>query len=168
MWWRGLARRGSRAVRRQARESSDKPMLKAFCRVAPSERFNFLAILPAGVFLRAIVFISRTSTAVQERLFFPFFITISLHERGGLVTGSGLKGKSRYFSRFHRAAARWLCRHAAGGFLIHPIFGPLSARTEQLCDFERRPCGAEQITCISSRWGCFQVGRQRSEENRAG
>lgn len=49
-------------------------MLKAFWRVAPSVRFNFLAILAAGVFLLAIVFSSRTWTAVHARLF-PFFIT---------------------------------------------------------------------------------------------
>jgi hypothetical protein len=42
--------------------------------VAPSDRFNFLAIFPAGAFLRAIDFSSRTSTDVQARLVFPFFI----------------------------------------------------------------------------------------------
>jgi len=41
--------------------------------VAPSDRFNFLAILAVRVFLRAIVFSSRTCTDVQARLFFPFF-----------------------------------------------------------------------------------------------
>ena len=41
------------AVVRQALESNDSPMLNAFCRVAPSDRFNLLAILAAGVFLRA-------------------------------------------------------------------------------------------------------------------
>jgi hypothetical protein len=49
----------------QARESSDNPILNAFCRVAPSDRFNFLAILAAGVFFFAIVFSSRTWTDVQ-------------------------------------------------------------------------------------------------------
>jgi hypothetical protein len=38
---------------RQARESSDNPILNAFCRVAPSVRFSDLAILLAGVFFRA-------------------------------------------------------------------------------------------------------------------
>jgi hypothetical protein len=47
-------------------------MLNAFCRVAPSVRFNFLAILAAGVFLRAIVFSSRTSVEVHARRFFDF------------------------------------------------------------------------------------------------
>ena len=54
---------------RQARESSDNPILNAFCRVAPSLRFSFLAIFLAGVFLRAADFKSRTSAAVQLRLF---------------------------------------------------------------------------------------------------
>jgi hypothetical protein len=50
-------------------------MLNAFWRVAPSDRFNFLAILAAGVFFFAIVFSSRTWTGVQARLF-PFFMRI--------------------------------------------------------------------------------------------
>jgi hypothetical protein len=45
-------------------------MLNAFCRVAPSVLFNFLAIFDAGVFLRAIVFSSRTSPEVHARRFF--------------------------------------------------------------------------------------------------
>jgi len=53
----------------QARESSDKPRLNAFCRVAPSVRFKALAIFPAGVFLRAADFNSRTSADVHERRF---------------------------------------------------------------------------------------------------
>ena len=44
-------------VRFQARESSDKPILKAFCRVTPSLRFRLLAIFLAGIFLRAADFI---------------------------------------------------------------------------------------------------------------
>jgi hypothetical protein len=60
------------------RESSDNPILNAFWRVAPSVRFNFLAIRPAGVFLRAIVFSSRTCADVQARLFDPFFMRISV------------------------------------------------------------------------------------------
>jgi hypothetical protein len=68
----------------QARESSDNPILNAFCRVAPSVRFRDLAILRAGVFFRAIVFSSRTCTDVQARLLFPFFISISGYERGCL------------------------------------------------------------------------------------
>src|SRR5579862_5471305 len=45
-------------------------MLNAFCRVAPSVLFNFLAIREAGVFLFAIVFSSRTSLEVHARRFF--------------------------------------------------------------------------------------------------
>jgi hypothetical protein len=62
----------------QARESSDNPILNAFCRVAPSDRFSFLAIFAAGAFLRAIDFSSRICSDVQARLFFPFFISVSL------------------------------------------------------------------------------------------
>jgi hypothetical protein len=62
---------------RQARESSDNPILNAFWRVAPSERFSFLAIRAAGVFLRAIDFSSRTCTDVHARIFVPFFINES-------------------------------------------------------------------------------------------
>jgi hypothetical protein len=47
-------------------------MLNAFCRVAPSVLFNFLAILAAGVFLRAMVLSSRTSPEVHARRFFDF------------------------------------------------------------------------------------------------
>jgi hypothetical protein len=56
----------------QARESSDSPMLNAFCRVAPSVRFRVRAIFPAGVFFRASDFKSRTCAVVQARLFDPF------------------------------------------------------------------------------------------------
>lgn len=45
-------------------------MLNAFCRVAPSVLFNFLAILVAGVFRFAIALNPRTSVAVQVRRFF--------------------------------------------------------------------------------------------------
>ena len=52
-------------------------MLNAFWRVAPSVRFSDLAIFPAGVFLRASDFNSRTWSAVQARLFFDqFFINL--------------------------------------------------------------------------------------------
>jgi hypothetical protein len=44
--------------------------------VAPSLRLSFFAILPAGVFFRAIDFNVRTSVVLQERRF-PFF-TMSL------------------------------------------------------------------------------------------
>jgi hypothetical protein len=36
-------------------DDNESPMLNAFARVAPSDLFNVLAILRAGVFLRAIV-----------------------------------------------------------------------------------------------------------------
>jgi hypothetical protein len=62
------------ALVRQARVSSERPMLNTFCRVAPSVRLSFLAILRARVFLRAIVFSPRTCSDVQARLLEPFFI----------------------------------------------------------------------------------------------
>ena len=55
--------------RYQPRESSDSPRLNAFCRVAPSVRFKVRAILPARVFLRAIVFNVLTSDDVHDRRF---------------------------------------------------------------------------------------------------
>ena len=53
----------------QGRESSDKPILKAFCRVAPSVRFNVRAMLAARVFFLAAAFNVRTSDAVHARRF---------------------------------------------------------------------------------------------------
>jgi hypothetical protein len=58
------------------RESSDNPILSAFCRVAPSLRFNVLAIFFAGVFLRASDFSSRTGAVVQARLFDVLFMNV--------------------------------------------------------------------------------------------
>ena len=55
-------------------------MLKAFCRVAPSVRFSFLAILPAVVFFRASVFRVRTSSVVQERHFTFFMNSLQASE----------------------------------------------------------------------------------------
>jgi len=52
-------------------------MLNAFCRVAPSVRRSFLAILPAAVFLRAIVLSALTSLEVHARRFFDFLAIIS-------------------------------------------------------------------------------------------
>lgn len=51
------------------RESSDNPILKAFCRVAPSLRFKVRAMLFAGVFFFACAFNVRTSAVVQARRF---------------------------------------------------------------------------------------------------
>jgi hypothetical protein len=79
-WFFGMAKVASV---RQARVSSESPMLNAFCRVAPSVRLSFLAILRAGVFLRAIVFSPRTCSDVQARLFDPFFIRSSYMNADG-------------------------------------------------------------------------------------
>jgi hypothetical protein len=51
----------------QALESSEIPILKAFCLVAPSVRFSLFAISEAGVLRRAIVFRVRTCSVVQVR-----------------------------------------------------------------------------------------------------
>ncbi len=66
----------------QERESSESPMLKAFWRVAPSVRLSFFAICDALVFLRAIVFSSRSSLEVHARRFlFRFAIIPPFQER---------------------------------------------------------------------------------------
>ena len=64
----------------QARESSDSPRLKAFCRVAPSVRLSVLAMLSARVFFRESVFNVRTSDGVHERRF--EFLGINISEFG--------------------------------------------------------------------------------------
>ena len=64
--WRAWARS---SFPDQERELSDSPILKAFCRVAPSVRFRVRAMLAARVFLRAIVFSVRTSADVHDRRF---------------------------------------------------------------------------------------------------
>ena len=51
-----------------ARESSDNPILNAFCRVAPSVRCSDFAIFPAGVLRLAIVLRVRTCAELQAIL----------------------------------------------------------------------------------------------------
>jgi len=78
-------------------------MLNAFWRVAPSVRFRDLAIFPAGIFLRASDFNSRTWSAVQARLFFdPFFIRICSPCKGRVLVALSLpKGKARTRAAMH-------------------------------------------------------------------
>src|SRR5262249_2158380 len=52
-----------------ARVSSDSPILKAFCRVAPSVLLNVRAMFAARVLLAASFFKLRTSLVVHVRLF---------------------------------------------------------------------------------------------------
>jgi len=68
---RDLARHSPRVffMRLPARVSSDKPRLKAFCRVAFSVLFKARAILAADVFLRARAFNLRICSARHARLF---------------------------------------------------------------------------------------------------
>jgi hypothetical protein len=71
--WRGLFGKAHPwTAGTQTRESSDKPILNAFCRVAPSERFSVLAIRAACVFFRASVFNVRTFSGVHARRFVAF------------------------------------------------------------------------------------------------
>ena len=81
------------AKKNQERESSESPILNAFCRVAPSVLFNFLAILAAAVFFFANDFNSRTSVAVQARRFFDFLaINPPFQERQTIsLSGGGRK-----------------------------------------------------------------------------
>jgi hypothetical protein len=69
-------------------------MLNAFWRVAPSDRLSFLAILPAGVFLRAIVFSSRTSPLVHARRFFDRLAIKPPFQESQLLSLTGAKEKS--------------------------------------------------------------------------
>jgi hypothetical protein len=69
-------------------------MLNAFCRVAPSDLFSFLAIRPAGVFLRAIDFSSRTSVEVQARRFFDFLAIKPPFQERQFVSLTGVNEKS--------------------------------------------------------------------------
>jgi hypothetical protein len=85
----------------QERESSESPMLNAFCRVAPSVRFNFLAILEAGVFLFAIVFSSRTSDEVHARRFVLLAIEPPYQMKAVCIPcGSERKAEIREKNRF--------------------------------------------------------------------
>jgi hypothetical protein len=77
----------------QERESSDSPMLNAFCRVAPSDRRSFLAILPAVVFLRAIDFRSRSSPAVHARRFFGLLAIKPPFQQSQFVSLTGVDEK---------------------------------------------------------------------------
>ena len=78
----------------QERESRESPMLNAFCRVAPSDRRSFLAILPAGVFLRAIAFSSRTSLEVHARRFFALLAIKPPFQQTQLVSLTGANEKT--------------------------------------------------------------------------
>ncbi len=62
------------------RESSDRPKLKAFCRVAPTVRFSVFAIFSALVFFFARLFKVRTFSDVHARLV-VFFIKLLLKEK---------------------------------------------------------------------------------------
>ena len=74
-----------------ARESSDSPILNAFCRVAPSDRFSFLAIFAAGAFLRAIDFnFILDSKLLDEVLPGPSFTPASARDRARMRMAMGI------------------------------------------------------------------------------
>ncbi len=68
-------------------------MLKAFWRVAPSVLLSFLAIRDAEVFLRAIVFSSRTSLEVHERRIFVLLAIKPPFQESQLVSLTGANEK---------------------------------------------------------------------------
>jgi hypothetical protein len=80
-------------LKRQERESSESPMLNAFCRVAPSVLFNFLAMTAAVDFLRAIVRIWLTSPEVHARRFFFLFAINPPFQERQLVSLTGANEK---------------------------------------------------------------------------
>jgi hypothetical protein len=106
-------------IRGQERESSDSPILKAFCRVAPSVLFNFLAMLAAGVFLRAIDFRSRSSAAVHARRFFgllaikpPFKLKAACIPYGRCRQSQQMAGQYIWSSRTILTNAAQICLSA--------------------------------------------------------
>ena len=81
----------------QARELSDNPILNAFWRVAPSLRFNALAILAAGFLFLASDFNVRTCTGVHARRF-DTFLAIQItpgSRKGRLVAENSYKEKPK-------------------------------------------------------------------------
>ena len=112
----------------QERESSERPMLNAFCRVAPSVRPNFLAILLAAVFLRAMVFRSRTSLVVQARRFFDrLAIKPPFQFNGGSLYPLREQKKSRQFGRESQSVQpshRPQSRPANAGPVESSLLGP--------------------------------------------
>ena len=86
-------------------------MLNAFCRVAPSVLFNFLAIREAGVFLFAIVFSSRTSPEVHARRFFALLAIEPPFQMQTTCIPCGNKRKAE-----RRDGQRVCCRSPPDGF----------------------------------------------------
>jgi hypothetical protein len=82
-------------------------MLNAFWRVAPSLLLSFLAICDALVFLRAIVFSSRTSPEVHARRFFVLFAIKPPFRERQLVALTGVKEKSNRWMGIVLAAEPW-------------------------------------------------------------
>jgi hypothetical protein len=100
----------------QERESSDSPMLKAFCRVAPSVLLSLFAICDALVFLRAIVFRSRSSPEVHARRFFFLFAIKPPFQERQLVSLTGAKEKPTDDNLFSDTSRRFF-------LVLSPIAG---------------------------------------------
>jgi|ERR1035437_2133936 len=64
----------------QTRESSDTLILIAFCSVAPSDLFKLRAIFAVGAFFRARDLSSRMCAVVHARLFYQFFMSVSIYK----------------------------------------------------------------------------------------
>src|SRR3974377_1728090 len=98
------------ALKNQEREASESPMLKAFWRVAPSVLLSFFAIFDALVFLRAIVFSSRSSLEVHaRRFFFLFAITPPFQENAACIPNA-----SKRKAECDNYLCRFLARARAG------------------------------------------------------
>ena len=101
--------------------------MNAFCRVAPSLRLRLLAIILAGVLLRAADSSSRTSALVQARL---FEFLLAMYDSPNLKTCLTLQQR-----------ASELCR----GMTVAPKALKLRGRYEPAtdrCDFDNRHLAA--------------------------
>jgi hypothetical protein len=78
------------------RVSNDTPSENAFCCVAPGVRFSDFAILATGVFWRASVFNSRTSSLVHSRRF-AFFAIFTGSMFWGRLRNTALSGATMHF-----------------------------------------------------------------------
>jgi hypothetical protein len=93
--------------RNYMRESSDTPKLNAFCRVAPTLRFNAFAIFSAPVFFFAMVFKVRTFSPVQARLALFFIGSLPLCEVVGVsAEKAGVNAYGQFFAVDSRSTVK--------------------------------------------------------------
>jgi hypothetical protein len=98
--------------RNYMRESSDTPKLNAFCRVAPTLRFNAFAIFSAPVFFLAMAFKVRTFSPVQARLALFFIGSLPLCEVFGV---SAEKAGVNAYGQFFTVDSRSTVKHQTNG-----------------------------------------------------